>query len=72
MYRPFWSQEGPYWVVEQIADLFRTTHTVKTQQVVRSRGQRFGDIELAAYLADAAGPVPLGPRPVHRPRALGE
>jgi hypothetical protein len=29
------------------------------QQVVRSRGQRCGDIELAAYLANAAGPVPL-------------
>ena len=46
-------------VVEQIADLFRTTHKVKRQQVVRSRGQRCGDIELAAYLADTAGPVPL-------------
>ncbi len=44
---------------EQIAELFRTTHKVKTQQVARSRGQRCGDIELAAYLADAAGPVGL-------------
>jgi hypothetical protein len=34
-------------------------HTVKTQQVARSRGQRCGDIELAGYLANAAGPVPL-------------
>ena len=42
-----------------IADLFRTTHKVKTQQVVRSRGQRCGDIELADYLANAADPVPL-------------
>ncbi len=25
--------------VEQLADLFRTTHKVKTQQVERSRGQ---------------------------------
>ncbi len=32
---------------------------MKTQQVARSRGQRCGDIELAAYLANAAGPVPL-------------
>jgi hypothetical protein len=32
---------------------------VKTQQVGRSRGQRCGDIELSAYLAHAAGPVPL-------------
>jgi hypothetical protein len=27
------------WVVDQITDLFRTTHKVKTQHVVRSRGQ---------------------------------
>ena len=46
-------------MVDQIADLFRTTHKVKTQQVARSRGQRCGDIELAGYLVNAAGPVPL-------------
>jgi hypothetical protein len=32
---------------------------VKTQQVAKSRGQRCGDIKLDAYLANAAGPVPL-------------
>ena len=47
------------WAVEQLADLFRTTHKVKTQQVAKSRGQHCGDIELAGYLANAAGPVPL-------------
>ena len=47
------------WAVDQFADLFRTTHKVKTQQVVKSRGQHCGDIELAGYLANAAGPVPL-------------
>ena len=48
------------WAVEQLADLFRTTHKVKTQQhVTKSRGRHCGDIELAAYLANAAGPVPL-------------
>ena len=47
------------WAVDQLADLFRTTHRVKTQQVVKSRGQHCGDIELAGYLANAAGPVPL-------------
>jgi hypothetical protein len=47
------------WAVDQIADLFRTTHKVKTQQVVKSRGQNCGDIELAGYLANAAGPMPL-------------
>jgi hypothetical protein len=32
---------------------------VKTQQVATSRGQRFGDIELAGHLTNAVGPVPL-------------
>ena len=45
------------WVVDQITDLFHTTHKVKTQQVVRSRGQRCGDIELAGYLTNETGPV---------------
>ena len=47
------------WAFEQLADLFRTTHRVKTQQVAKSWGQRCGDIELAAYFSNAAGPVPL-------------
>ena len=47
------------WEVDQLADLFRTTHRVKTQQVVRSRGPHCGDIELTGYLVNAAGPVPL-------------
>ncbi len=47
------------WVVGQLADLFRTKHTAKIQQVVRSRGQYCGDVELVGYLANAAGPVPL-------------
>jgi hypothetical protein len=47
------------WAVDQLADLFRTTHKVKTQQMATSRGQRCGDIELAGYLANAAGLVPL-------------
>ena len=47
------------WVVDQLADLFRTAHKVKTQQVVKSRGQYCGDIELAGYLANVVDPVPL-------------
>jgi hypothetical protein len=47
------------WSVDQLADLFRTTHKVKTQQVVKIRGQYYGDIEVAGYLVNAAGPVPL-------------
>jgi hypothetical protein len=46
-------------MVDQIADFFRTTHKVKTQQVVKSRGQHCGDIELSAYLTNESGPVPL-------------
>jgi hypothetical protein len=46
-------------MVDQIADLFRTTRKVKTQQVVKSRGQHCGDIELAGYLVNTSGPVPL-------------
>jgi hypothetical protein len=46
-------------MVDQLADLFRTTHKVKTQQVIQSRGQHCGDIELAGYLANEAGPVPV-------------
>jgi hypothetical protein len=46
-------------MVDQVADLFHTTHKVKTQQVVKSRGQHCGDIELAGYLANEVGPVPL-------------
>ena len=48
------------WAVEQLADLFRkTSEVVKTQEVARSRGLRCGDIELAAFFADVAGPVTL-------------
>jgi hypothetical protein len=46
-------------VVDQLADLFRTTHRVKTQQVVKIHGQNCGYIELAGYLANATVPVPL-------------
>jgi hypothetical protein len=44
-----------------LLDLFRTTHKVKvkTQQVVKSRGQHCGDIELGGYLSNEAGPVSL-------------
>jgi hypothetical protein len=45
--------------VDQLADLFRTTHKVKTQQMVKIRGQHCGDIELAGYLANEPDPVPL-------------
>ncbi len=39
------SKKAHDWVVDQLADLFHTTHKVKTHQVVR--------------IANAAGPVPL-------------
>ena len=47
------------WAVQQLADLFRTTHKMKTERVVRIRGQRCGDIEIASYLVNETGPVPL-------------
>ena len=47
------------WVVDQVADLFHTTVKVKTRQVIRSRGQYCGDIELAGYLANQSDPVTL-------------
>jgi hypothetical protein len=46
-------------MVDQVADFFRTTRKVKTQHVVKSRGQHCGDIELEGYLANETGPVPL-------------
>ncbi len=46
-------------VVDQLPDLFRTTHKVKTQQVVKNRGHHCGDIELVGYLTNVTGPVPL-------------
>ncbi len=46
------------WEVDQIVDLF-LTHTVKTQEVARSRGQRRGDIGLTGYLSNVSGPVRL-------------
>jgi hypothetical protein len=47
------------WVVDQITDLFHTIHKVKTVQVVKTRGQYCGDIEIVGYLVNAPGPVPL-------------
>jgi hypothetical protein len=44
-------------MVDQLADLFRTTYTVKTQQLVKNRGQHCGDIELTGYLTNETGPV---------------
>jgi hypothetical protein len=48
------------WVVDQLADLFRTTHKVRTQQhVTKSRGRHCGDIELTVYLANVVDPMSL-------------
>jgi hypothetical protein len=47
------------WMVDQVPDLFRTTHKVKTQEVVKDRGQYCGDIEISGYLGNETGPVPL-------------
>jgi hypothetical protein len=46
-------------MVDQITDLFRTTHRVKTQQDIKSRGQHCGDIEIVGYLPNETDPVSL-------------
>ncbi len=52
------------WAVDQLADLFRTTHQVKTQQVVKSLGQHCGDIELAGYLVNLRVTLNLDGAPI--------
>jgi hypothetical protein len=37
------------WTVDQLDELFLTTHTVKTQHVVKSRGHHCGHIELRPF-----------------------
>jgi hypothetical protein len=44
-------------MVDQVVDFFHTTPKVKTQEVVKSRGQSCGDIDLTAYLANETYPV---------------
>jgi hypothetical protein len=46
-------------MVDQVPDFFRTKYKVKTQQVVKNRGQDCGDVDLAGYLTNAADPVSL-------------
>ena len=47
------------WTVEQLTDLFHTTHRVKTQWVTKTRTHRCGDIELVSYLDNVSRPVSL-------------
>ena len=47
------------WAVDQVADLFRTTHRTKTQQVIRIRCHHCGDVKVEGYLANQTDPVPL-------------
>jgi hypothetical protein len=53
------AKKAHVWVVDQLADLFRTTHTVKTQHVTKTRGRHCGDVDLTTYLTNAEDPVPL-------------
>jgi hypothetical protein len=59
VYRPL-VKKAHDWTVDQSADLFRTTHKVKTQQVIKSRGQHCGDIELAGMPCECGGPGAFG------------
>ncbi len=53
------SKKAHDWVVDQLTDLFHTTHTVKRQHVTKSRGRHRGDIDLVTYLVNTTGPVSL-------------
>ncbi len=46
-------------MVDQLTDLFRTTHKVKTVQMTKDRGRHCGDIDLSTYLPNVTDPVPL-------------
>ncbi len=56
---PSGAKKAHDWSVDQLADLFRTTHKAKTQQVVKVRGHHCGDMEIEGYLTNTSGPVPL-------------
>jgi hypothetical protein len=47
--------------LQQTADMFHTTHKAKTQQVVKSQGQRCGDMDLVSYLDDVNGQLHYPP-----------
>jgi hypothetical protein len=47
------------WAVQQLADLFRSTHRTKTQHVTKNRGRHCGDIQMESYLTNVEGSVPL-------------
>ena len=55
------------WAVDQLADLFRTTHKAKTQQVIKNWGQYRGDIELAGYFANGGMTGAFGAGSPYRP-----
>jgi hypothetical protein len=59
------------WMGDQFADLFRTTHKVQTQQVVKSRGQHCGDVELA-NAGERGGPGAIGAESPYCPRQSWE
>ena len=60
------------WMVDQLAVLFRTTHKVKTQEVVKNRGQPCGDIELTRISSQRDGSGDIGVGPPHCPRQSWE
>ncbi len=46
-------------MVEQLDDLFRTTHKTKTVHVTKTRGRHCGDIDLTVLFPSTKGPVSL-------------
>ncbi len=51
------AQKTHDWVVDQLVDLFHTTHKVKTQHVTKIRGRHCGDVDLTVYLVNTVGTV---------------
>jgi len=55
------------WAVDQLADLFRMTHKVKTQQVLKSRGQYCGILSQRES-SQRGGTVAIGVGSPYHPR----
>ena len=49
-------KKSHYWVVEQLVDIFHTTHTVKTQNATKIRGRHCVDIDDGSGTFGAGSP----------------
>jgi hypothetical protein len=58
------------WAVDQLADLFRTTHKAKTQQVVKKPGSSLWGRGASGISGECGELCAVGPGPPHRPRSF--